>query len=108
MPLGDEGWLLEVTPDGRLICQAGIAMEDVASLLSDGTPEDLGSDELAKQAKYYLQQSTSRFKRPFIEAGFRESAEMTEDYVAVMFEKPADLGDLNGLDRLVQWCRTQF
>lgn len=53
--LGEEGWLLEVTPDGRLICQTGMEMDDIMSLLSDGTPEDLGTDELARQAKYYLQ-----------------------------------------------------
>ena len=52
MDLGSDGWMLELTPDGRLLCQYGMAMEDVMTLLSDGTPEDLGTDEIAKQAKY--------------------------------------------------------
>src|SRR5437870_4886331 len=55
MDLGSEGWLLELTPDGRLLCQMGMDIEDIMSLMSEGTPEDLGTDEVAKQAKYYLQ-----------------------------------------------------
>ncbi len=50
LELDDEDWQLEVTPQGMLICQAGYSLEDMESLLSDGTPEDLGSVELAKQA----------------------------------------------------------
>ena len=55
MELGSDGWLLELTPDGQLLCQYGLAIDDVMALLSDGTPEDLGTDEIAKQAKYYIQ-----------------------------------------------------
>ena len=39
LSLGDEAWMLEVTPDGRLICQTGMDMDDIQSLLSTGTPE---------------------------------------------------------------------
>ena len=42
MDLGSDGWLLELTPDGLLLCQYGMALDDVMALLSDGTPEDLG------------------------------------------------------------------
>ena len=59
LSLPDEDWLLEVTPDGRLVCVAGYDLDDMKSLLSDGTAEDLGSDELAKQAKL---PSTNNFK----------------------------------------------
>ena len=55
LDLGAEGWLLEITPEGRLLCQYGVAMDDVMSLMSEGTPEDLGTDEVAKQAKYFIQ-----------------------------------------------------
>ena len=58
LELDDEDWQLEITPAGLFICQAGYALEDMQSLLSDGTAEDLGSDELAKQAK--VLHSTSR------------------------------------------------
>ena len=62
MQLEHEDWLLEVTPDGRLICQTGMDMEDLMSVMSDGTPEDLGTDEVAKQAKYYIQPAVDKFK----------------------------------------------
>jgi len=108
LSLGDEGWMLEVTPDGRLICQTGMDIEDVQSLLSDGTPEDLGTDELAKQAKYYLQPTAAKFRPALIGAGFKESIEMTEEYVAVMFERPADFGNMDEVARTIRWRREQF
>ena len=46
LDLGDDGWLLEVRSDGQLLCQHGIAMDDVKSLMCDGTTEDLGTDEV--------------------------------------------------------------
>ena len=33
LSLGDEAWMLELTPDGRLICQTGMDMDDIQSLL---------------------------------------------------------------------------
>lgn len=105
LTLDSDGWLLEVTPDGRLICQTGLDMEDVQSLLSDGTPEDLGTDELAKQAKYYLQPAVSKFRRTLISAGFEENTEMNDQYVAVTFQRAVDLSNLEEVKRAVQWCR---
>jgi len=54
MDLGSDGWMLELTPDGRLLCQYGMALDDVMTVLSDGTAEDLGIEEIAKQPKYYI------------------------------------------------------
>jgi hypothetical protein len=105
LPLGDEGWMLEVTPDGRLICQTGMDMEDIQSLLSDGTPEDLGTDELAKQAKYYLQPTVSKFRKALLGAGFEENTDMNDQYVAVTFQRAVDFGDLDEVKRTVKWCR---
>jgi hypothetical protein len=51
MDLGGDGWLLEVRPEGKVLCQYGVALDDVMALMSDGTPEDLGTDEVAKQVK---------------------------------------------------------
>ena len=66
----DEDWLLEVTPQGLLVCQSGYDLDDMKSVLSDGTAEDLGSDELAKQAKFYLQQTVSKHRARLIRDGF--------------------------------------
>lgn len=108
LSLDDEGWILEITPDGRVICQAGLDIEDVQSLLSEGTPEDLGTDELARQAKYYLQPMVAKFRNPLREAGFEEQTEMTEHYVAVTFQKRVDFRNFAELASTVAWCKRQF
>jgi len=108
LSLDDEGWILEVTPDGRLICQAGMDIGDIQSLLSDGTPEDLGTDELAKQAKYYLQPMVAKFRKPLREAGFDEQTEMTEQYVAITFQRAVDFRNFDEVAKTVGWCKRQF
>lgn len=108
LPLAAEGWMLEITPDGRMICQTGMDMDDIKSLLSDGTPEDLGTDELAKQAKYYLQPSVSKFRNTLLGAGFEETTEMTDEYVAVTFHRSVDFRKLDEVKQAVRWCQQQF
>jgi hypothetical protein len=108
LALDDEGWLLEITPDGRLVCQAGMDIGDIQSLLSDGTPEDLGTDELAKQAKYYLQPMVARFRKPLRDAGFEEQTEMTEEYVVITFQRPVDFRKYDEVAQAIRWCRQQF
>lgn len=108
LSLDDDGWILEITPDGRLVCQAGMDIEDIQSLLSDGTPEDLGTDELAKQAKYYLQPMVAKFRKPLRDAGFDEQTEMTEQYVAVTFQRTVDFQQFDEVAKAVRWCKQQF
>jgi hypothetical protein len=108
MDLGSDGWLLELTPDGRLLCQMGMEIEDVKRLMSEGTPEDLGTDEVAKQAKYYLQPAVSKYRATLRGAGFQETTEMNEEYVATTFQKIVDFQNLGEVTQTVQWCRQQF
>ena len=108
MSLGGDGWLLEITPDGRLLCQVGMALDDVKTLMSEGTPEDLGTDEVAKQAKWYLQSAVAKYRPVLRGAGFEETSAMTEDYVATMFQKAVDFRKPDDIERAVQWCRGQF
>lgn len=108
LELDDEDWQLEITPAGLLICQAGYALEDMQSLLSDGTAEDLGSDELAKQAKFYIQQVVSKYRDRLIKDGFSERVEMNDEYVAVFFERPVDFDNLSELEQLINRYRQQF
>jgi hypothetical protein len=104
MDLGSDGWLLELTPDGRLLCQYGVAMDDVMTLLSEGTPEDLGTDEIAKQAKYYIQPEVSKYRVILLKSGFSEQTEMTDDYVAALFERSVDLTNPIAVQDLIRWC----
>lgn len=108
LDLESDGWLLEITPDGRLMCQHGIAMEDIKSLMSDGTTEDLGTDEVAKQAKYFLQPAVAKFRPALAKAGFDEHTEMNDEYVAIQFEKAVDWQRLEDVQRLVRWCQQQI
>ncbi len=108
LELDDEDWQLEVTPEGVLVCQAGYSLEDMESLLSDGTPEDLGSDELAKQAKFYIQQVVSKYRNRLKQDGFTERTEMNDEYVAILFERHVDLDNLPALDELINQYQKQF
>ena len=105
LSLSDEAWMLEVTPDGRVICQTGMDMDDIQSLLSTGTPEDLGTDELAKQAKYYLQPAVTKYRKLLVGAGFEENTEMNDQYVAATFQRVMDFAKLDEVQQTVKWCR---
>ncbi len=104
LELGSDGWVLEVTPDGQVLCQYGMAMEDAMNLMSEGTPEDLGTDEVAKQAKYFIQQGVSKFRRLLVESGFTESTEMNDAFVAVTFARGVDFQNLAKVEDLIRWC----
>ncbi len=104
MDLGPDGWLLELTADGLLLCQYGMALDDVMTLLSDGTPEDLGTDEIAKQAKYYIQPAVSKYRAILLKSGFSEQTEMNDDYVAARFERNVDLTNPIAVQDLMRWC----
>ena len=108
LDLGADGWLLEIKPEGKLLCQYGIAMDDVMSLMSEGTPEDLGTDEVAKQAKFFIQPAVSKFRPLLLQSGFSEQTEMNEDYVAVTFERDVDMANLTKLQDLMHWCCRQI
>lgn len=108
LTLRDEAWMLEVTPDGRVICQTGMDMDDIQSLLSTGTPEDLGTDELAKQAKYYLQPAVTKYRKLLLGAGFEENTEMNDEYVAATFQRVMDFGNLDQVQQTVKWCRERI
>ena len=104
MDLGSDGWLLELTTDGRLVCQYGVAIDDVMTLLSDGTPEDLGTDEIAKQAKYFIQPAVSKYRALLLKSGFSEQTEMNDEYVAARFERSVNLTNPAAVQDLMRWC----
>lgn len=104
MDLGEDGWLLEVRPDGKVLCQYGVAMEDVMAMMSEGTPEDLGTDEVAKQAKYFLQPAVAKYRALLLQSGFVEETEMTDEFVAITFTRGADLHNRAKLEDLLRWC----
>ncbi len=108
LELNAEGWMLELTPDGTLICQTGMDIDDLKVLLSEGTCEDLGTDEIAKQAKGLMNRTVSLYRPLLMREGFEERTDMNEQYVAILFSKPVDLHDVDQVARRIQWCRQQF
>lgn len=108
MDLGSDGWILEVRPQGTVLCQYGVAMDDVMALMSEGTPEDLGTDEVAKQAKYFLQPAVSKYRALLLESGFVEETEMTDEFVAVTFARGVDVTDSAKVQSLLRWCCQQI
>ncbi len=108
LDLGADGWLLEVRPDGKVLCQYGVAMDEVIALMSDGTPEDLGTDEVAKQAKYFLQPAVSKYRALLLQSGFVEETETTDEFVAVTFARDADMQNRAKLEDLLRWCCRQI
>ncbi|WHZ28558.1 MAG: hypothetical protein OJF51_003356 [Nitrospira sp.] len=108
MDLGGDGWLLEVRPDGKVLCQYGMAMDEVMALMSEGTPEDLGTDEVAKLAKYFLQPAVSKYRALLLQSGFVEETEMTDEFVAVTFARGADFENVAKVEDLLRWCRRQI
>lgn len=108
MDLGSDGWLLEIKPDGVVVCQYGVAMDDVMALMSEGTPEDLGTDEVAKQAKYFIQPAVSKFRPLLLQSGFAEDTEMNDEFVAVTFARAVDVQNPSKVQDLVRWCCRQI
>ncbi len=104
MDLGSDGWLLEVKPEGTVLCQYGVAMDDVMALMSDGTPEDLGTDEVAKQAKYFIQPAVEKYRGLLLQSRFTEALEMNEEFVAATFAREVDISNPSKVQDLMRWC----
>ena len=108
LDLDAEGWLLELSPDGQLICQTGMDLEDLKSLLSEGTCEDLPTDELAKQAKTLMNRTVSKYRPLLLQSGFAERTDINEHFVAVQFSRPVDFQKPEAVFDLLRWCRQQL
>ena len=105
MELGQSGWMLELQPVARLLCQVGVDMEELRTLLSENTAEDLSPDELQRVAKDHLRPSVRRYKPKLLAAGFHEATEVEEEFMAITFERPIDFQDPAYIHETIEWCR---
>ena len=105
MDLGGSGWMLELQPVERLLCQVGVDMEELRTLLSGDTAEDLSPDELQRVAKDHLRPSVRRYKSKLLEAGFYEGTETEEEFMAITFERSIDFQDPAYINETIEWCR---
>ena len=105
MDLGESGWMLELQPVARLLCQVGVDMEELRALLSGSTAEDLSTDELQRVAKDHLRPSVRRYKSKLVEAGFEEGTEVEETFMAITFEREIAFDDPAEINETIKWCR---
>ena len=105
MNLGTSGWMLELQPVARLLCQVGVDLEELRTLLSGNTAEDLSSDELQRVAKDHLRGAVQQHKATLVEAGFQEKTDVEEEFMAITFERPIDFHDLGQINQTIDWCR---
>jgi hypothetical protein len=50
----------------------------------------------------------ARFRKPLRDAGFDEQTEMTEQHVAITFQRAVDFKQFDEVAKAVRWCRQQF
>ncbi|HNC84802.1 MAG TPA: hypothetical protein PK999_17240, partial [Nitrospira sp.] len=70
--------------------------------------EDLGTDEVAKQAKYFLGPAVSKKRPALLKAGFAEQTEMNDEYVAITFLKAVNFERYEEVLGSVRWCQNLF
>ena len=63
---------------------------------------------MAKQAKFYLQQTTSNHRNRLKQDGFTERIEMNDDFVAIYFERTLDLSNLSEVGKTIQTYQRLF
>jgi hypothetical protein len=105
MDIGESGWMLELQPIERLLCQVGVDMEELRTLLSGNTAEDLSPDELQCVARDYLRPSVRRYKSKLVEVGFEERTEVEKEFTAITFERTIDFQDPVEIKKIIEWCR---
>ena len=47
-------------------------------------------------------------RKTLLGAGFEETTEMTDEYVAITFHKTVDFQKLDDVKQTVRWCQQQF
>ena len=96
--------LIEVGGDNKISCQFGVDMEELRTLLSGGTTEDIASDELQRVARDHLRPSFQKYRPKLSEKGFEETVDATEEYYAISFVKSVDLSDPDAVVTQLQDC----
>jgi hypothetical protein len=85
--------VVELMPDGRLACQFGVDMEELRTLVSGDSNEDIAEDELQRVAREHLRPRFQKFRPRLTAHGFEETVDTTAQYYAISFVKPLDLSD---------------
>ena len=101
----DEGCALHLGADGVLTCSFKIDLEDLRTLISGDTTEDLSEDELCRVAREELRPVVDRHRWRFRQAGFEEGIESDRDQYAIVFTKPLIETTPQEARDVLKWCQ---
>ncbi len=101
----EEGHDLHLGTDGMLTCSFKVDLEELRTLISGDTTEDLSEDELCRVAREELRPCLDRYRWKLRQAGFQESVESDRDQYAIVFTKPLAAITPQEASDVVTWCR---
>jgi hypothetical protein len=99
------GHVLRLGVDGVLTCSLNVDLEELRTLISGDTTEDLSDDELCRVARQELRPFLDRYRSKLRQAGFEEGVESDHDRYAVVFTKPLAGTTPQEAGDVVTWCR---
>ncbi len=97
--------VLRLGADGVLTCSFNVDLEELRTLISGDTTEDLSEDELCRVARQELRPLLDRYRWKFRQAGFEEGVESAHDQYAVVFTKPLAGTTPQEASDVMTWCR---
>lgn len=101
----DEGHALCLGADGMLTCSFKVDLEELRTLISGDTTEDLSEDELCRVAREELRPRLDRYRWKLRQAGFEEGVESDHDQYAVVFTRPLAGTTPQEASDVLEWCR---
>ena len=103
------GWgedcVLRMGDNGVLTCSFKVDLEEIRTLISGDTTEDLSEDELCRVAREELRPVVDRHRRSFRQAGFEEAIESDHDRYAIVFTKSLMGTTPEEASGVLKWCR---
>jgi len=101
----DEGCALHLGADGVLTCSFKVDLEEIRTLISGDTTEDLSEDELCRVAREELRPVVDQHRWKFRQAGFEEGIESDRDQYVIVFSKPLVGTTPQETFDVLKWCR---
>ena len=101
----EEGYDLHLEADGILTCSFRADLEELRTLISGDTTEDLSEDELCRVAREELRPFLNRYRLKFRQAGFEEGVGSDHNQYAVVFTKPLAGTTPQEASDVLKWCK---
>ena len=100
-----EGCALHLGADEVLTCSFKADLEEIRTLISGDTTEDLSEDELCRVAREELRPVVDRYRRKLRQTGFEETIESDHDQYVIIFTKPLTGTTPQEARDVLKWCR---